>query len=57
LTNGTTFSGQTMYGGYVYRTSVQYVSGHLPNISISINHNLTIGSSTVNAVDGLVALM
>jgi hypothetical protein len=57
LTNGTTFSGQTTYDGYVYQTSVQYVSGYLPDTSVGINHNLTVGSSTVNASDGFVALM
>jgi hypothetical protein len=56
LTNVTTFSGQTKYGGYVYQTDA-YVSGYLPNTFIGINHNLTVGSSTVNAVDGLLALM
>jgi hypothetical protein len=57
LTNGTTYSGQTTYGGYVYQTDVQYVSGYLPNTSIGINHNLTVGTNGLNAVDGLVAMM
>jgi hypothetical protein len=57
LTNGTTYSGQTTFSGYVYQTDVQYVTGYLPDTSIGINHNLTVGSSTVNASDGLVALM
>ena len=57
LTNGTTFSGQTSYGGYVYETSVQYVSGYLSNTSNGINHYLSVGANGTNAVDGLVAMM
>ena len=57
LTNGTTYSGQTTYGGYVYQTDVQYVSGYLSNTSIGINHNLSVGATGTNAADGLVALM
>ncbi|KAF8466555.1 hypothetical protein DFH94DRAFT_780526 [Russula ochroleuca] len=57
LTNGTTFSGQTSYGGYVYQTSVQYVSGYLSNTSNGINHYLSVGANGTNAVDGLVAMM
>ena len=57
LTNGTTYSGQTSYGGYVYQTNVQYVSGYLSNTSNGINHYLSVGANGTNAVDGLVALM
>lgn len=57
LTNGTTYSGQTTYGGFVYQTDVQYVSGYLENTSIGINHNLSVGTTGTNAADGLVALM
>jgi hypothetical protein len=57
LTNGTTYSGQSTYGGFVYQTSVQYVSGYLSNTSIGINHNLSVGAPGTNAADGLVALM
>lgn len=57
LTNGTTFSGQTSNGGYVYQTDVQYVSGFLSNTSSGINHYLSVGANGTNAVDGLVAMM
>ena len=57
LTNGTTYSGQTSYGGYVYQNSVQYVSGYLTNGSSGINHYLSVGANGTNAVDGLVALL
>ncbi|KAI0276793.1 hypothetical protein BGY98DRAFT_983817 [Russula aff. rugulosa BPL654] len=57
LTNGTTYSGQTSYGGYVYQTNVQYVSGYLSNTSNGINHFLSVGANGTNACDGLVALM
>jgi len=57
LTNGTTYSGQTSYGGYVYQTNVQYVSGYLSNSSNGINHYLSVGANGTIAVDGLVALM
>lgn len=57
LTNGTTYSGQTSYGGYVYQNSVQYVTGYLTNTSSGINHYLSVGANGTNAVDGLVALL
>jgi len=57
VTNGSTFTGQTSYGGFVYQTSVQYVSGYLSNSSDGINHYLSVGANGINAVDGLVALM
>ncbi|KAH9014289.1 hypothetical protein EDB84DRAFT_1530082 [Lactarius hengduanensis] len=57
LTNTTTFSGQTTYGGYVYQNSVEYVSGFLTNGSDGINHYLSVGANGTNAVDGLVALL
>ena len=57
LTNGTTYSGQTSYGGYVYQNSVQYVTGYLTNGSSGINHYLSVGANGTNAVDGLVALL
>ncbi|KAI9443557.1 hypothetical protein H4582DRAFT_2118377 [Lactarius indigo] len=57
LTNATTFSGQTTYGGYVYQNSVEYASGFLTNGSDGINHYLSVGANGTNAVDGLVALL
>jgi len=57
MTNSSTFSGQTSYGGYTYQTNVQYVSGLLPNTSIGINHNITVGVNGTNAIDGLVAIL
>jgi hypothetical protein len=57
LTNATTFSGQTSYGGYVYQNSVTYASGYLTNGSDGINHYLSVGANGTNAVDGLVAML
>jgi len=57
LTNTSTLSGQTSYGGYTYRTQVQYVSNLLPNTSIGINHNQSVPVPGANAVDGLVAVL
>ncbi|KAI0064156.1 hypothetical protein BV25DRAFT_348229 [Artomyces pyxidatus] len=57
VTNQTTYSGQTSFNGYVYQTSVQYVSGLLPNGSDGINHFGSVGANGTNAVDGLSALM
>lgn len=56
LTNQSSYSGQSSYGGYVYYTQVNYVSGLVPNTSDGINHYLTVGGDGVNAADGLVAM-
>jgi len=56
VSNTSTFSGQTQAGGYVYSTSVQYVSGLLSNTSNGINHGSTVGVNGSNAIDGLVAV-
>ncbi len=58
LTNESTYSGSTSYGGYTYKTDVSYASGMLQNTSIGINHNITVLIDGVtNAVDGLVAVL
>ncbi|KAI0249026.1 hypothetical protein BJV78DRAFT_1114121, partial [Lactifluus subvellereus] len=57
VTNGTTFTGQTSNGGFVYQTDVRYVSGFLANTSDGINHFLSVGANGTTAVDGLVALL
>ena len=57
LTNTSTISGQTSYGGYTYHTNVEYVPGLVPNTSIGINHNATVGIDGINAADGLVAVL
>ncbi|KAF7979194.1 hypothetical protein HWV62_43120 [Athelia sp. TMB] len=57
VSNTSTFSGSTQYGGYTYQTNVQYISGLLPNTSMGINHNITVGANGVPACDGLVALL
>lgn len=58
LTNSSTYSGNTSYGGYTYKTDISYVSGLLENTSIGINHNLSVYIPGVtNAVDGLVAVL
>ncbi|KAI0269996.1 hypothetical protein BC834DRAFT_864426 [Gloeopeniophorella convolvens] len=57
VTNTTTYSGQTSFGGYVYQTDVQYVSGFLSNTSDGINHFASVGANGTSATDGLVALL
>ncbi|KAJ6622640.1 hypothetical protein B0H10DRAFT_893389 [Mycena sp. CBHHK59/15] len=57
LTNTSTFSGTTQYGGYTYAASIAYVSGLLSNTSDGINHNATVSVGGVPAIDGLVAVM
>ncbi|KAJ3752257.1 hypothetical protein EV360DRAFT_97492 [Lentinula raphanica] len=57
LTNSSSYSGNTASNGFNFSTAVQYVSGLLPNTSVGINHNLTVATNGVNAVDGLVAVL
>ncbi|KAF9066610.1 hypothetical protein BDP27DRAFT_1227223 [Rhodocollybia butyracea] len=57
LSNSSTFSGNTSFNGFNYSTSIQYVSGLLPNTSVGINHNLTVPVDGQNAIDGLVAVL
>ncbi|KAF5391544.1 hypothetical protein D9757_002347 [Collybiopsis confluens] len=57
LSNSSTFSGTTSFNGFNYSTSIQYVSGLLPNTSVGINHNLTVALDGQTAVDGLVAVL
>ncbi|KAJ7069376.1 hypothetical protein C8F01DRAFT_977661 [Mycena amicta] len=57
LTNTSTFSGTTAYAGYVYTSSISYVSGLLANSSVGVNHNDTVPVDGKNAVDGLVAVI
>jgi len=57
LTDSSTFSGTTSANNYTYQSTIQYVSGILPNTSYSINHNWSVPIDGVNAVDGLVAVI
>lgn len=57
LTNITTYTGSTSWGGYTYETNIRYVSGLLENTNDGINHNITVGINGINSVDGLVAVM
>ncbi|KAI6151426.1 hypothetical protein EDD17DRAFT_1765650 [Pisolithus thermaeus] len=57
LTNTSTYSGQTSFGGYTYQTSVNYISGLLQNTSQGINHYQSVAVNGSNAIDGLVAVM
>ena len=58
VTNTTTYSGSTSYGGYTYKTDVQYVPGLLEDTSYGINHNWSVYINGVeNACDGLVAVL
>ncbi|KAF8228785.1 hypothetical protein L208DRAFT_1289762 [Tricholoma matsutake] len=56
-TTSMTFSGSTSFAGYIYKTSAILVSGLLPNTSIGVNHNTTVGVNGANAIDGLVAVL
>lgn len=64
LTNGTTYSGSTQFGGYTYETGVSYMGGLLQNTryarvpmwrnadagySNGINHFLSVGGGPSNA--------
>lgn len=57
LTNTTTYTSSTSWGGYTYETGIRYISGLLENSSYGINHNFSVGIGGVNAVDGLVAVL
>jgi len=57
LTNTSTFTGTTSYGGFVYSAAISYVSGLLANSSVGVNHADTVGVNGQNAVDGLVAVV
>ncbi|KAG7088055.1 hypothetical protein E1B28_012088 [Marasmius oreades] len=57
LTNQSSYSGETSFGGFKYRTTVKYLSGLLQNTSIGINHNDSVPTGDMNAIDGLVALL
>jgi len=57
LTEGSTFEGNTSFGGYTYHTNATYVTGILQNTSIGINHNTTVPINGRNAIDGLVAVV
>ncbi|KAJ3783022.1 hypothetical protein GGU10DRAFT_296916 [Lentinula aff. detonsa] len=57
LTNSSSYSGNTSFNGFNFSTTVQYVSGLLPNTSVGINHNLTVATNGESAVDGLVAVL
>ncbi|KAF8963025.1 hypothetical protein BDZ97DRAFT_1732534 [Flammula alnicola] len=57
VTNGTTFTASTSFANFTYQTHIQYVSGLLEDTNIGINHNLSVGTATINASDGLVAVL
>ncbi|KAF8651945.1 hypothetical protein AX16_004588 [Volvariella volvacea WC 439] len=57
LTNESTYSATTSFGGYTYFNDIKYVSGLLPNTSDGINHNITVRVDGMNVVDGLVAVL
>ncbi|CDO69054.1 hypothetical protein BN946_scf184992.g3 [Trametes cinnabarina] len=57
ITNGTTYSGQTSFGGWTYKTDVIYLSGILSNSSQGVNHNVSVGNTNTLPVDGYVAVM
>ncbi|KAF8581576.1 hypothetical protein K439DRAFT_1654035 [Ramaria rubella] len=59
VTNTSTFSGTTQFGGYTYQTAVNYTGGLLQNTSNGINHFLSVGGGPQNitAIDGLVAVL
>ena len=57
LSAGAEFTGTSSFAGYTYKTGATLVSGLLPNTSIGVNHNLTVGVNGANAIDGLVAVL
>ncbi|KAI5833321.1 hypothetical protein K523DRAFT_120801 [Schizophyllum commune Tattone D] len=57
LTDSSTYSGNTSYGGYTYSTDIRYVSGLLSNTSDGINHYSTVEENGRPAIDGLVAVL
>ena len=57
ITNGTTYSGQTSFNGYTYRTDAIYLSGILSNSTDGLNHASKVGGNGVQALDGLVAVL
>lgn len=57
LTNSSTFSGQSSANNFTYKTDVTYVWGLLPDTSVGINHNTTVGVNGHTAIDGWVALL
>ncbi|KAH9847917.1 hypothetical protein C2E23DRAFT_889542 [Lenzites betulinus] len=57
VTNGTTYSGQTSFGGYTYKTDALYLSGIASNSSAGVNHDQSVGTANSPAVDGLVAVL
>ncbi|KAI0670913.1 hypothetical protein C8Q78DRAFT_821889 [Trametes maxima] len=57
VTNGTTYSGQTSFGGFTYKTDALYLSGILSNSSQGVNHDLTVGNNSTLPVDGYVAVL
>ncbi|KAI0352588.1 hypothetical protein OH77DRAFT_1523173 [Trametes cingulata] len=57
ITNGTTYSGQTSFQGWTYKTDVVYLSGILSNSTQGVNHDLTVGNNNTLPVDGYVAVM
>ena len=57
LTDSSSYSGTSTANNYTYHNTVQYVSGLLQNTSIGVNHNLTVATNGLNAVDGLVAIV
>lgn len=57
LNDTVTYSGYTWSAGYTYQTDVIYVANLLQNTSDNINHNWSVATPTVNASDGLVAVL
>lgn len=57
LTDASSFTGQTSYGGYTYQSHIQYTSGYLQNSSEGINHWASVGINGKNPTDGLVAVI
>ncbi len=57
VTNGTTYSGQTSFGGYTYKTDALYLSGIATNSTDGVNHGSSVGNTNTLPVDGLVAVL
>ncbi|KAL6302025.1 hypothetical protein BKA93DRAFT_439530 [Sparassis latifolia] len=57
VNSSSTYSGQTSFNGYTYRTTAQYEAGYAQNTSYNINHNWTVSNNVTNAIDGLIVVL
>ncbi len=56
LTNTSTYSGESLYGNYTYKTNVQYVSGLMANTSGESRHDRKRGDEADHQVRSSVGI-